>query len=276
MTTQNNTIIIIGNGFDLNLGLPTSYQDFLKSPQFQQLLKTDNHLYTYLKDKYHLQNWVDIENELQKYSCDYTAANREVFRLEYKELCKGLCSYLNSIDLQRINKDSFAYKTLCSFINDERVTIINFNYTDTVNHIIKVANLPIENKDIEIYNIHGSALSYDIVFGVEDRAQINNDDVFLLKATQQAFKPIDLAKKLEVAKNIVFLGHSLGSTDHHYFLKFFTRQALDHANRKTIIITCYKEEGRLNIWKSIRKLTQNSPTEFQIRNNVNIADLETL
>ena len=111
MATQNNTIVVIGNGFDLNLGLPTSYQDFIKSPQFQRLLQTDNHLYTYLKDKYHLQNWVDIENELQKYSYDYTATNREEFRLEYNELCKCLCSYLNNIDLQGINKNSFAYKT---------------------------------------------------------------------------------------------------------------------------------------------------------------------
>ena len=276
MATQNNTIVVIGNGFDLNLGLPTSYQDFIKSPQFQRLLQTDNHLYTYLKDKYHLQNWVDIENELQKYSYDYTATNREEFRLEYNELCRCLCSYLNNVDLQGINKDSFAYKTLCNFINEEQVTIINFNYTDTVKHIIMDANLSAMNNGIEIYNIHGSALKYDIVFGVEDTAQINNDDVFLLKATQHAFKPIDLASKLEVAKNVVFLGHSLGSTDHHYFFKFFTRQAIDYANRKTIIITCYKEEGRLNIWKSIRKLTQNSPTELQIRNNVNIVDLETL
>lgn len=33
-----NTAIIIGNGFDINLGLPTGYEDFIVSPQFERLI----------------------------------------------------------------------------------------------------------------------------------------------------------------------------------------------------------------------------------------------
>lgn len=276
MTQQNRTIIVIGNGFDLNLGLPTSYQDFLNSPQFQQLLQTENQLFAYLKDKYDLQNWVDIENELQVYSRECTITDRNSFRIEHQKLCKCLCSYLNSIDYANINMDSFAYKTLSSFIKDEGVTLISFNYTDTINHIIREIHFSTSNDSIKLHHIHGNASNHNIVFGVEDQANINTNDVFLLKATQKAFNPIDLTKIFETAQNVIFLGHSLGSTDHHYFSSFFARQALNHATKKTIIITCYKEQGRLNIWKSIRKLTHNNPTEFQIRNDVHIVDLATI
>ncbi len=37
-------VIIIGNGFDLSLGLKTSYNDFVESNYFESLLKEDNHL----------------------------------------------------------------------------------------------------------------------------------------------------------------------------------------------------------------------------------------
>lgn len=34
----NNVVLVIGNGFDLDLGLPTSYSSFIRSPYF------DNHV----------------------------------------------------------------------------------------------------------------------------------------------------------------------------------------------------------------------------------------
>ena len=67
-------VLVIGNGFDLDLGLPTSYQDFLKSLDFKLLLDPVNmkssygyyiedseNLFHYLNQKYQCQNWIDIE-----------------------------------------------------------------------------------------------------------------------------------------------------------------------------------------------------------------------
>ena len=56
--------LIIGNGFDLSLGLSTSYMDFVNSDEFQILLNMQNQLAIYLKVNAELQNWIDIENEL--------------------------------------------------------------------------------------------------------------------------------------------------------------------------------------------------------------------
>lgn len=61
-------ILIIGNGFDLNLGLKTSYKDFIQSNHFKTLLKNKNSMAEYFNEKSELNNWVDIEKEITKYS----------------------------------------------------------------------------------------------------------------------------------------------------------------------------------------------------------------
>lgn len=47
--------LIIGNGFDLSLGLSTSYMDFVNSDEFQILLNMQNQLAIYLKVNAELQ-----------------------------------------------------------------------------------------------------------------------------------------------------------------------------------------------------------------------------
>lgn len=48
--------LIIGNGFDLSLGLSTSYMDFVNSDEFQILLNMQNQLAIYLKVNAELHN----------------------------------------------------------------------------------------------------------------------------------------------------------------------------------------------------------------------------
>lgn len=101
--------LIIGNGFDLSLGLSTSYMDFVNSDEFQILLNMQNQLAIYLKVNAELQNWIDIENELKLYSKNEDNAK---FKTEYEALCKQLVVYINNIDYSSINKNSKAYEVL--------------------------------------------------------------------------------------------------------------------------------------------------------------------
>lgn len=55
--------LIIGNGFDLSLGLSTSYMDFVNSDEFQILLNMQNQLAIYLKVNAELQFWFVINME---------------------------------------------------------------------------------------------------------------------------------------------------------------------------------------------------------------------
>ena len=62
--------IIIGNGFDLDLGLKTSYRDFLKSNQFRTLLDEncgmdiDMNIFQFIKDQSQLETWGGVEASL--------------------------------------------------------------------------------------------------------------------------------------------------------------------------------------------------------------------
>ena len=89
-------ILVIGNGFDLNLGLNTSYNHFINNDLF--LNKTDkNKLFAYLLNKHNLQKWIDIENELKIYS--KKAQNDINFKNEFNELCSVLVEYLKKLIL---------------------------------------------------------------------------------------------------------------------------------------------------------------------------------
>ena len=71
-------VLVIGNGFDLDLGLPTSYKDFIHSPFFYEFLENANilryhrisidegNIFKYLQRQLNLNNWIDIEAELKR------------------------------------------------------------------------------------------------------------------------------------------------------------------------------------------------------------------
>ena len=58
-------LLIIGNGFDLDLGRNTRYSDFAKSEFWPKNLKSQ--LYRYLSQKSQIEKWFDLEGELANY-----------------------------------------------------------------------------------------------------------------------------------------------------------------------------------------------------------------
>ena len=81
-------IIIIGNGFDLNLGLNTSYYNFIKSSHFIRLVKLKNHLAVYLNNINNLNNWIDIEKELKNFANDKNVKKND-FHKQFKALSQS-------------------------------------------------------------------------------------------------------------------------------------------------------------------------------------------
>ena len=59
-------VLILGNGFDLDLGLKTSYSDFMDSDDFKAIVD-NNYFARYLEEKRSELggNWIDIENEIR-------------------------------------------------------------------------------------------------------------------------------------------------------------------------------------------------------------------
>ena len=68
--------LIIGNGFDLDLGLPSKYSDFADSPEFHDLARRMRYMYHEEERQYSLvlqiqqasfnSNWFDIEEEIPR------------------------------------------------------------------------------------------------------------------------------------------------------------------------------------------------------------------
>jgi len=268
------TVLIIGNGFDLNLGLPTSYEDYIKSSYFKEQLHKENGLAKYLKGIFKNQRWVDIENALTKYS----KIADEDFENDYIEIVNGLIHYLETIDYKNLNKLSLAYKEISKLVNltrekKEDFIIINFNYTNSIEYIFHELGYTEKYASEKIIHIHGSIKEKSIIFGVEDNASIKPNHIFLKKAFSPSYKSININTLLNKADTLTFFGHSLGNTDHSYFSPLISLLSLsDNTKRKVINLFYFGNEGYKNLMKELDILTNRGLTWFRQTNNVDIID----
>ena len=102
---MDNNVFIIGNGFDLDLGLKTKYSNFADSEYWirnDRILMCKSFNNSRNKD-----TWFDLEGELLNYSKRYNA-NDHSFR-----------DYMKEVQFPEIVKENVDYfKNLCSSLND--------------------------------------------------------------------------------------------------------------------------------------------------------------
>lgn len=269
--TSPEKIIIIGNGFDLNLGLKTSYNDFIKSDNFKNLLLNNNLLAKYLHERQALEHWVDIENELK----DYSHINNEHLRSDFEEISEELVKYLEGIDTSTVKKDSDAYSLLKNNCNDN-ILILDFNYTDSVEKVLLSCGVSKDELPNKLKKIHGSLKDKDIIFGVEDRSGIKDEHTFLEKSSNQKYKAINVSSLVKDANEVIIFGHSLGETDHQNFRKFFEGQTnmSDDSTKKIIHLYHYKKEGADRLMMQIKRLAFNNRVH-ELRMHTDIRYTET-
>ena len=292
------TVLIVGNGFDLNINFPTSYSDFMGSQYFNELiLANDNWLAQYLNYKKKQDgNWIDMEKELGVYAnilkSTPSIQNELVhkvlkgkrildiseistcFRKEYFQLCNALKKYLIDIENNAKSNNADITKSVAhTLIRDiiiDRIPyyVVNFNYTRFVECIIKGFD-PIP--DCKILQIHGS-LKKDIVFGVQDSLNLNREHVFIYKSHNINKNVEGLPRILENANKIIFFGYSLGETDHSYFSDFFETQATPQCHSKTIKFYHYGQDAYDDIIWQLKALTNNRTSYLNQYNNIQFED----
>lgn len=165
------TLYIIGNGFDLHHGLPTSFQGFReysKSSNFHRLY--ENGVFRMLAEQSLAEHWNKLEQNLANFDADELIEqakeyydddpHENQFLYEVKTaidsittgLVRELHDYLSKAETQSAKPNTFL--TL-----DTSARFINFNYTDTLERIY---NIPSHN----ICYIHGKLnCSSSIVIG---------------------------------------------------------------------------------------------------------------
>lgn len=267
------TVIVIGNGFDINLGLKTSYNDYLQSKNFIWA-KSGIPFLEHLDSLYDLNNWVDIELELKRYvNKPSRITNRNMpFSKEHNILCSSLQSYLKSLDYSSVGELHTDASKLLKDFRYKQVFIMNFNYTNTIKLVYEHLCIDPPNKEVKM---HGSCQE-DIIFGIEDGADIPEKYIFLKKSTHPKFKPINFSERLSSAEEVIFFGYSLGESDHMYFKDFFKEQSVKSTARKRMKINIYYygEDSYFQIHSQLDKLTNRNITGLKQLNEVSFINVE--
>lgn len=247
-----NILFLIGNGFDLNIGLKSRYADFYKYYNEQEsTLDIINNLKSNINNN--IQNWSDLELALGEYTKELNSV--EEFDQINDDIRNHLSEYLaqqeNNFDLNNIDKDIF-FKDLCfseeRLLNQDKqlivshknqwksetwyINIITFNYTRVLENLIE-NTLPLElSRNDDVYKILLSGIEHihgftnrRMVLGVNDHEQISNkefrknDDIvesFVKNECNIAGKHLTQEKCTKIIKEanlICVFGSSLGDTD---------------------------------------------------------------
>lgn len=275
MNSKKNSILILGNGFDLDLGLPTSYKDFANSPfwPFNEPLDKFDALSGNLPESIHdlmhydskSKTWFDIEASLGRYATlnysynplsdisnheeDFQRAN--VDQAHYNKLVESLSQYLISIQENSINENSTAAKVLKAICESSWFSgIFSFNYTN-----LKIFSNKLGiTSDFWYTHMHGN-LSNGIILGIENYMDFFPGYRYMCKEYNPNYASRFLTHRLQQAHEVVFFGHSLSEIDYHYFKQFFAKQSdpnLSQDEAKVIVIFTYDNESRMNILDRLR------------------------
>ena len=247
-----NILLIVGNGFDLNLGLPTSSPDFLKYYLSATPFHTSPHVQK-LKEMIQddVEQWSDLEKQLGMTTAKFGQANDflEAFRNIRDELAK----YLGAVDklpipdmkalAGKIKFDLYNLSNLFDlpqkhkydrFVKDRNreggmeVNVISFNYTNSFERILaEMQHTVMPQKDLTInapVHIHGT-LDDGLLMGVNDSSQIANTDfrngylvpdLFIKPLINKEWEDgIDTRcrEMISQADVIILYGLSIGATD---------------------------------------------------------------
>lgn len=245
--------IILGNGFDLNLGFPTSYKDFIASTAFTSNLWSGmpfaygvgshpSNLFRYIQSKAaENPRWTDIEKLLSEYSKKGevsistrrgsasvpNVSTQEIYGY-YEQLKNSLRDYLRSIKFQeKANRSSLAYSFLSAIsgYNGADLSVLSFNYT------LPEKIFPELNLKGKIVNIHGNIES-DIILGINDSGLYDSSYSYMVKTKDYVSQLSLVREKILEADELVIFGHSLGETDRDYF-----QNTLPFLHKRVIIIT---------------------------------------
>ena len=267
-------LVIIGNGFDLDLELKTSYQHFMLSKTFEKYRKESHslpndsycrlNLFDYLLGRFdgNDKKWIDVEIELRDFAknIDLTEYDNKQKAIDYIEtsfnqIRAALCDYLSGIDYSALNTQSVAIEFLKAIRSGQNCVIYNFNYTDIGRLLTFIGGTP----SFAIHYIHGTLSDRSIVVGFENIRLQYPDLDFMVKFKSDSYKTstdFDLQKDLEAAEEVLIFGHTLGSTDHSYFKQFFQAEINKRKDIQTLIsIVTYNTNSRRLILREIDEMT---------------------
>lgn len=279
-------VFVIGNGFDIDLGLKTKYSDFAGSKFWKNLI-ADTFVYSQdllaaLEEAKRTETWFDIEKTMEHYarSLRVDTLTKEMTdrdKANFKSLSSALTEYLKDVqNNSRLNDNCYAKKVLSEVLSVGNYGCYTFNYTN----LHKLANdLGLKVDMSKITHVHGSLERNSIILGVltETDNHIPEEYSFLYKDNSRFYSSNNIYEDFEKSQDIVLFGHSINGMDFPYFKDFFIKQSVpsDAFKRKHITIFTYDDDSSLQIKNSIRNAGVNI-SQLYSRNTLNIIQTKQL
>lgn len=221
-----NITFLIGNGFDLSLGLKTSYSSFIK--YYLDISNDDIKIFNFKeKIQTNLKNWSDAEVAFGEYASLYKADELDDFMVCYNDFCSELKNYLEE-QIQSLDFKSCEQKTkqimsnslrtfyqnlrpasknkieklMDSYKNNRRqFFFINFNYTNTFDSCIellgergqvfisdKIGPTSVPLSVNGIVHIHGTT-KREMILGIDNEQQTKGELLNIRRFNRQFIKP---------------------------------------------------------------------------------------
>lgn len=250
--------VIVGNGFDLNLGIRSSYGDFVENIKKEYQLENSREVYEF--NNLFIQNydgnclsWSDFETVFENQVLEI---NSQRFLKEDESRKRYLIDKLNA-ELRKLEFEFYNYLNLeyTNWLNNHinrrkqlnpiyrsifsGAKIVSFNFTDSVRDIMNGLNLDSNGLSFEkhLYQVHGSLKENNILFGggfsgtdkVENifiPGSMDNDKLIRIKnnrtltETRRVFRE-GLTKEDKI--ELYILGHSIDGSDLAFMEELFKK-----------------------------------------------------
>lgn len=228
------TVIVLGNGFDLDLGWDTSYKSFYNRHNGWKMHITDeDDLFQYVIHKAP-GNWFDFERTLHEYAL-HRAKNPFPKDYTYKIGIDIQCYHTFKDQLARfiiegsksqVKKESHAYRLLEAYVKAKRdrnashffpIRLFSYNYTPLMHILLDIDS----SVKVGYTPVHGMVEKNNIIFGFHDDSNVPREYRSLQKSMDENYKSSDIVTESLRAKTIIFFGLSLGYIDGVYFKNLF-------------------------------------------------------
>lgn len=253
-------LIILGNGFDIDLGLNTSFKAFVESIDFLSI--PDLPLIKRIKEK-EMDNWYDLErqlrNELVAYSHKPSQDLSNDINIAWRLIKKHWGEYfprLIDLDNIKINKESCAYHLLN--VDAKHTTLwYTFNYTNPwylcqLQNQAEIRFVHNEATPLDFAKHHGFMylVPNDLIIGVDSMVpkciKMEAKLSPIIKIRNNSFQNkhmVDLHQHLLSANNVIIFGQSFGITDSDYFKPYFKSIICGEIQQQNLYIVTYNSSS---------------------------------
>ena len=269
------TVVVIGNGFDLDLGWDTSYRSFYNAHKGWEMHRTnEDDLFQYVI-KHVADNWFDFERTLFDYAIHRSDSEVKFVDRDandYETFKSLLNRFLAKKSKESINRESYAYQLLEAYVKqwkrylprpDLILKWFSFNYTPLID-VVKEIDPEVK---FDYTPVHGTLDKKNIIFGVHDDNRIMPKYRYLQKSMDDAYESHGIVSALMDANLIVFFGLSMGFIDGVYFenvLKQISNINSEKNNKEIVIITRDNQTKR-----DIKSNFQDMGLDVQVLFNMN-------